>query len=145
MNVTINLTATEYNQLNDILNDTFSEYWDAAQRDNAHPSISEKAEFLRGLITNIEGQYQARHSISPAADAAASRARELNPHLSPTARELAAASAARDVAMHEAHQAEGTDLEASVTTINAFKRADALYYNAKCRHRDALTAHGHQR
>lgn len=72
------------------------------------------------------------------ADAAANKAMALNGHLSPTARELVGASAARDVAMQWAYDAEGTDREAEADA--AYATADRLYRNAQRRHRAAREA-----
>lgn len=59
-------------------------------------------------------------------------------NLSPTARALVDASAARDRAMLAAYEAEGSDREAELYA--AFRRADALYHNAARAHRAAKEA-----
>jgi hypothetical protein len=56
--LSIKMTVDTFNKLEDVLNDTFGELWDAAQRENAHPMIGERAEFIRKFCADLKDQYQ---------------------------------------------------------------------------------------
>jgi hypothetical protein len=52
------MTVDTFNKLEDVLSEAFNEYWDAAQRPNAHPNIAETAEFIRNLSAELKDQYR---------------------------------------------------------------------------------------
>lgn len=64
----------------------------------------------------------------------------MNDTMSPTAQAVAAASAARDEAMREAHEAEGTPAERAADLRYANAQID--YMEACAAHRAARRAHG---
>jgi hypothetical protein len=55
--LSIKMTVDTFNKLEDTLNDAFGELWDAAQRENAHPMIAERAEFIRQFCADLKDQY----------------------------------------------------------------------------------------
>lgn len=52
------LTTEQWNQLEDILSDSFLSYDVASERSNAHPIIAEKREQVRELSRILKEQYR---------------------------------------------------------------------------------------